>query len=288
MTPFPIRVRVDRVMTREAADAYVGERPTEVEASPIRPGTIVVDAATDEPLLAYFPLAEPAEFRAAVLQIDCQDGGGIPRSKNFRSRSRTFGFVPRRPALTREGCTIAKLDRDQPEIAAVLDRYAEQFSPMLDLIDPRLADRDRATIADVDTSWRIGEAKLWTSGIVNDTAALPYHVDRFNYPTWSAMPVVRRGIRGGYLHLPEYGLAVPCADATVTLFPGRLLVHGVTPIHRVKKGDGYRISVVYYALQGMKNCREAAEETAQAAVRRTEREAAIAERLARGVTAIPT
>jgi hypothetical protein len=36
--------------------------------------------------------------------------------------------------------------------------------------------------------------------------------------------------------------------------------------------DAYRVSVVYYALRGLKDCHTFAEETARAAVRRTERE----------------
>jgi hypothetical protein len=158
---------------------------------------------------------------------------------------------------------------------------------MLKEIDPQIIAKDSRTLADVLPDWRIGEAKLWTSGVVNDTAALPYHRDGFNFPTWSAMPVLRRGVRGGYLHLPEFGLALACADSTVALFPGKLWVHGVTPLTRVRAGDGYRISIVYYALRGMRDCRTAAEETRRAQLKRTEREADMARRMAAGDMRIP-
>jgi hypothetical protein len=98
--------------------------------------------------------------------------------------------------------------------------------------------------------------------------------------------VLRRGVRGGHLHLPEYDLVVPCMDSTVTYFPGFTYVHGVTPMQRVNE-DSYRISIVYYALKGMKNCREAAEETKYARTRRTEREVDMAKRLAAGDREIP-
>jgi hypothetical protein len=177
---------------------------------------------------------------------------------------------------------------EQPDVGALLETYADQFSEMLSTIDPTIVPRDRATLNAVMPDWRMGESKLWTSGVVNDTAALPYHRDGFNFPTWSAMPVLRRGVRGGHLHLPEYEITVPCDDSTVTLFTGFQYVHGVTPIRKLKKDDGYRISVVYYALRGMKNCREAAEEAAYGRRRRTEREEAMARRLAAGDRGIPT
>ena len=86
--------------------------------------------------------------------------------------------------------------------------------------------------------------------------------------------------------MPEYGLVAPCGDATVSFFQGYKWVHGVTPITYVggkaSREAGYRISVVYYALSGMKNCREAAEETAYGRERRTERERDMARRLAAG------
>jgi len=74
----------------------------------------------------------------------------------------------------------------------------------------------------------------------------------------------------------------------VSFFEGYKLVHGVTPITKAKgHQDGYRISVVYYALKGMKNCREFAEETAYGKRRRTEREAEMARRIAAGDRGIP-
>jgi len=172
-------------------------------------------------------------------------------------------------------------------VESVLDSYADQFSAMLEAIDPAIVSADLAELGEILPEWRIGEARLWTSGVVNDTAALPYHRDGFNFPTWSAMPVMRRGVRGGLLHLPEFGVALACADSTVCLFPGRRWVHGVTPLTRARAGDGYRISVVYYALRGMRDCRSAAEETRRAQLKRTEREAAMALRLAEGDTGIP-
>lgn len=279
------RVEVARWLTPDMASELVGH-----PVPPLAEGITIIDSPTivsceGEPVAAYLPLADAGRLRRAALSIDCS--GGVQRNTNYRSRSRTFGYAPIRVVTRRESCSLTALGRDQPEVEAVLDSYADQFSAMLAGIDPAIVTRDQATLGEVLPEWRLGEAKLWTSGVVNDTAALPYHRDGFNFATWSAMPVLRRGVRGGLLHLPEFGVAFACADSTVTLFPGRLWVHGVTPLSRVRPDDGYRISIVYYALRGMKDCRTAAEETRRAQTKRTEREAAMALRMAAGDMGIP-
>jgi hypothetical protein len=119
--------------------------------------------------------------------------------------------------------------------------------------------------------WRLTDHALWTSGVINKESPLPYHRDGNNFDAWSVMPVVRRGVRGGHLHLPEYDMVVPCRDGYAVAFYGKRLVHGVTPMERTTP-DAYRVSVVYYALRGLKDCHTFAAETARAAVRRTERE----------------
>lgn len=286
MNPLPERLGLRRAMSYDDAEKLNGKKvPTLAPTLPTgreRP-YVVHDADTNDPVLAVFPLHDAAAFRRAVLQINMESVG---RAKNYASRSRTFGYRPRRVTHGRESCGVTSLAIDRPDIERLLEAYADQFSGMLHLIDPTIAPADAAALGEVLPEWRFGEAKLWTSGVVNDTAQLPYHRDRFNFSTWSAMPVVRRGTRGGHLHLPEYGVTLPCADSTVILFPGERLMHGVTPIKRVAD-DGYRISVVYYALKGMKTCLEYATELGQAAAARTARETDMARRLAAGNTTIP-
>ena len=48
-------------------------------------------------------------------------------------------------------------------------------------------------------------------------------------------------------------------------------MHGVTPM-KPRSKDGYRYSIVYYALRGMKDCFTFAVETAKGAENRTKRE----------------
>lgn len=280
------RLELRRVLDRDGGSDLVGSKVADLPPSTeLTPGTIVIDAETGDPVLMYAKLEDAGALRRAMMSVDCR--GGVQRTSNYRSRSRTFGFAPRRPVMGRESCSLTSICTEQPEVARLLETYADQFSQLIAAELPGIVERNQATLDDVLPAWRMGEAKLWTSGVINDTAALPYHRDGFNFPTWSAMPVVRRGTRGGHLHLPEWNLVVPCDDATVTYFEGWRWVHGVTPISRVKRREGYRISVVYYALRGMKNCREAAEEAAYGRSRRTDREREMARRLAAGDRGIP-
>jgi hypothetical protein len=116
------------------------------------------------------------------------------------------------------------------------------------------------------------EQTLWTSGVINQASALPYHRDRANFDSWSAMPVVRRGMEGGDLHMPEYGITVNCRDGWALWFNGYAHVHGVTPM-KLRAKDGYRYSIVFYAKRGMKDCHTYAVEVGEARQKRMEREA---------------
>jgi hypothetical protein len=146
---------------------------------------------------------------------------------------------------------------------------------MMRKIAPEVYDNDKVETNAVADEWRISEDSLWTSGVINKTSTLPYHYDGNNFDMWSAMPVVRRGIRGGALSMPEYGVTVECRDGWVLFFPGYRYLHGVTPIAHVTK-DAYRYSVVYYCLRGMKDCFTYAVEQAEARKKRTQREVGLA------------
>lgn len=157
-----------------------------------------------------------------------------------------------------------------PEPHAIIASEASRFHAWLKGIVPQVVEQGWNT--EVDDDWRLTEESYWTSGVVNVTSVLPYHRDRNNFPVWSVMPVVRRSVKGGYLHIPEYDAVLACRDGWVVAFPGEAIVHGVTPMKAQKKG-AYRISSVYYCLKGMKNCAADALEQGEARQRRTQREA---------------
>lgn len=272
MLPEP--VLVDRVLDADLATALVG---TEVDERPanVTTATVARDRETGEPVYAYLPLGDVSDLRRVARGITY---GELVRSKTgVRNRSRVFGWAPRRPVQRRENCNATGVAKESPAEHAILDGWAGRLQAMLGEIEPGLLTDGLAATSVVLPDWRMDDGRsIWTSGVINRTSQLPYHRDGFNFPVWSAMPVVRRGVTGGHLHLPEYGATIACRDGWGVFFAGHNLVHGVTPM-RLTAPDGYRYSIVYYSLRGMKDCHTAAEETRRGQAMRTQRERGQAE-----------
>lgn len=262
---------VRRVLAKEQAAKLIGDDVPALPATVTLPG-VYVDADTQEPVLAYLPLPDEAftaRLRRAVLDLKMTT---TPRASGMNNVSRTFGMAPRKPVMRREACVSASMATDQPEVHSVLVELADVLTGMMESLLPHETERDREFVEQVLPEWRMSDHALWTSGVVNRSSTLPYHLDRANFPTWVAMPVVRRHMRGGYLSMPEYAMTCACRDGYVLFMVGQQLVHGVTPMHP-KSRDAYRYSVVYYALRGMKDCFTTAIEQRRARVNRTAREA---------------
>lgn len=269
--------RLPRILDKESADSLIGAEVESVEDSlELVEETIIKDAETGQPILIYgkWPGSRKSlqEYRAACMNLPYSDG--VLRSGGIRNVARTFGFAPKNVVLKRESCRPSGLATESPENHAIISGAAGLLQDWLMEHLPEVVEEGWRT--DVATDWRLTKGAYWTSGVVNRTSQLPYHRDRNNFPVWSVMPVIRRGVRGGGLHIPEYGVTIPCRDGWVVAFGGRTLVHGVTPMTRVQE-DGYRISAVYYCLKGMANCAEDAVEQARARERRTQRERSMAD-----------
>jgi hypothetical protein len=275
MIDLPV-VKVKRVIEKKAAREFRGDTVPDL-APNITEAGIFVDEDTNEPFLVYMPMEEDMvpELRAAVRGVKYSSSGVTRQQLGIENHSRTFGMAPRKPFQTREACRPTSLSYEQPEIHDVLVRTADKLSLMMRKIAPEVYENDVEETKEVDKEWRISEDSLWTSGVINKTSTLPYHYDGNNFNMWSAMPVVRRGIRGGALSMPEYGVTIECRDGWVLFFPGYRYLHGVTPIAHVTK-DAYRYSVVYYCLRGMKDCFTYAVEQAEARKKRTQREVGLA------------
>ena len=262
---------IKRVMTPDEATEVVGKVVPSLDANITEAG-IYVDADSNEPFLAYFPMEEEVNLlRRSVLNIKYSTTrrSGI----GFDNQSRTFGMAPRKVMQTRNSCRPTRLASEQPNEHNVIVAFADKFAAMYKEFAADLFEHDKDVMANsgIDKEWRMTDDALWTSGVINKSSQLPYHRDGFNFETWSAMPVVRRNMAGGYLNFPEYESTVACRDGWVLFFPGYKYVHGVTPMES-KGDDAYRYSIVYYALRGMKDCFAYAAETARGQNERTERE----------------
>lgn len=270
-------ISAKRIMDKDSADAFVGTN-VEIKEANIKEACVVFDEETNEPIVAYFPMDEDITklLRSAVLNINMSS---TKRMKTgMMNMSRTFGMAPRNVILRRESCRPTGLATEAPEQHLKLVNASRYLQDQLKIMFPDIWAKDKEEISKIDQDWLMEDDAIWTSGVINKTATLPYHRDGFNFDTWSAMPVLRRGVEGGMLHFPEYDVTVECRDGWVVYFCGHRWVHGVTPMKVVAK-DGYRYSIVYYALRGMKDCFTYAVETARGHSKRIEREESVKEAL---------
>jgi len=260
---------IQRVLNKEQADEVVGLTVEGKEAN-VNEAGIYRDADTGEAILVYAPYPAPiTPLRKAVLDTNYST---TLRASGTRNASRTFGFTTRSAVLQREACTPTSLAWESPEAQITLNETAEVLGEYLREQLPEVFENDMKELEQVLPEWRMTEDALWTSGVINQASALPYHRDGSNFDTWSAMPVVRRGMDGGNLHMPEWDITINCRDGWALWFNGHAHVHGVTPMSPRAK-DGYRYSIVFYAKRGMKDCHTYAVEVGEARARRQEREA---------------
>jgi hypothetical protein len=186
---------------------------------------------------------------------------------------RTFGYTPPQPLRRRYACAASRFDIDYPESSRLISEYlvaAEHvFRTQAHEVYRETAEHVRETIP---PAWLI-KGTPWTSGIINNTAALPYHRDSNNVPaSWSAMLAVRRNVEGGLLHLIEYDVWLAVPNGSISIFDGQSALHGVTPF-RLAGPNAYRYTIVAYARAGMRVCcADPAGEARRAAIAATEAE----------------
>jgi hypothetical protein len=264
-------LEIKRVVARSESEKLIGLEVENHEPN-ISEAGIYRDSETGEVVLLYMPYpGDTASLRRAILGTGM---GMTIRAGGMNNASRTFGMAPRSVALRRESCRPASLSWDNPEAQMILNEAASALAKSLREILPEIYQQDTEIVEQVLPEWRMTDDALWTSGVINQASQLPYHRDRANFETWSAMPVIRRGMIGGHLSMPEYGITINCRDGWSLLFNGHRYVHGVTPM-QAKAKDSYRYSVVFYALRGMKDCHTYAVEVGEARRNRTKREEAM-------------
>lgn len=192
--------------------------------------------------------------------------GGGTRLAGFGNRALTFGTVAPVPLRRRYGCSPCAFNAQRPGVYSELDQMSLRLWSMFQRHAPREAkEHDRLT-ADLHKDWRFAQGRApWTSGIINDTAALPYHRDAGNVRgAWSAMVALRTDGDGGYLHLPEYDVWFAAPPFAVMFFNGQAAWHGVTPLS-LDRPRAHRYTIVWYAKQAIETCGPAADEARRAA-----------------------
>lgn len=265
-------IEIKRLMTPDAAKALWNEYPAKMAPTLAHvdddcDATLFVDADDGHHVMALFPFpGDLAAYRIAVTGITFYNK--IGRTSGIRTNSAAFGSLARAGHMKRNACSSCALAREQPIFHAMIADAAPLLWATLCDISTEARDATQAPFAEVLPEWRMGNSP-YTSGVLNRTAALAYHLDRNNFDgAWSVMPSLRRFIRGGHLSVPEYGVVLPCNDGDVLGFPGSKVVHGVTPL-AVDHAGGARHTIVYYPVRNMRNCLEPAAELARAQQTRT-------------------
>lgn len=210
------------------------------------------------------------ELRYKVKWDDVAVSTSQSRMSGIRTVSRVFGFTGPKPLRRRYGGSVAQLHRENPRLAQLLEDVTPDLWIMFErAAKVQAADHWARVATRVHEDWWFAR-QAWTSGVINRTSLLPYHRDSGNIAgTWSAMLCLRRGISGGHLTLPEYGVTLAIANHSVTVFNGQQQWHGVTPM--VERGNGYRFTLVWYAKSDLAQCGPAKDEAHRAALAATEK-----------------
>lgn len=193
------------------------------------------------------------------------------RTNGLVTTSKIFGFAPRN-VIRNHPCRAAKFASDQPQEHDLVAQAAYIAEEEYRKHHPEMADR-HFQIADtkVRKEYRIGRT-MFTSGIINHNNPLRYHFDTGNFEgVASAMFAFKDGIDGGYLSVPDVGLGFACKDHSLTIFDGQALLHGVTPIRKLKP-EATRFTVVFYSLKQLWNCETNVDEISKLRARRAEYE----------------
>jgi len=192
----------------------------------------------------------------------------------------TFGYAAPAPLRSRWACTRCRFDRKYPEVTDLIYDFVYQAERLFREYAPDAYRHSaEAVLSTVPEAWRI-KGTPWTSGVINNTAALPYHKDSGNIRgSWSAMIAARHGIDGGLLYLADYDVYLAVPHGSISIFDGQSVLHGVTPFIATDR-DAWRYTLVCYAKSGMKSCAPTPEQEAErAALRTTEADRRKAERL---------
>lgn len=222
--------------------------------------------------IAYLELRQLGEDLATVdAALDRITYETNYRTSGLKTTSRIFGWRPRN-TIRADYCSATSMAFEQPAEHAIIARAGDVVAKYYREYNPDLYGKHAAiTNERVRDEYHL-EDEVFTSGIINKNNPLKYHFDAGNFKdVWSGMLVFKRDVGGGYLSVPQFGMAFELKDWSLLLFDGQSLLHGVTPIEKLST-SARRYSIVYYSLQQMWNCAPLGDEVARIRKLRTTRE----------------
>ena len=186
--------------------------------------------------------------------IKYQNPRAAARLSGIKASNEYFGTVPPQPARKRYACREARLYAKLPQLKVLVDKLSVQMWNIFQEHFPEASAQHEQLVSEaIHSDWRIAGTPF-TSGIINDKSALPYHKDSGNLVgTWSMMLCLRNGTAGGGLHIPEYGVNLGIPDHSLTIFEGQRLWHGVNPLI-YRNNDPYRFTLVWYVKEQVRKC----------------------------------
>jgi hypothetical protein len=156
--------------------------------------------------------------------------------------------------LRNDKCRFSKQTQEERknflDSFAFANHVAETYKAHL----PDAYEFNRRVIAEnINADWLPNDSPFTTCNF-NINHAIKHHRDTGNFKNiFSNVLILKEGVIGGYLVFPELGIAFEQSDGALGIFDGQKWMHGVMPLSKVSKG-GYRASIVFYALDGMKKC----------------------------------
>ncbi len=198
-----------------------------------------------------------------------QNKRGFVRMSGIRAANEYFGTTPPEPPKKRYACRDGRLYVKHPEYRKMIDEISVTAWQYFQKQFPtQAAEHERIVREAIHPDWLIADTPF-TSGIVNDRSALPFHKDAGNLVgTWSMMLSLRANTEGGGLQIPELGLNLGIPNHSMTIFEGQRFWHGVTPLV-YRKPDAYRFTLVWYVKQAIRQCACREKETERASLAAT-------------------
>lgn len=193
-------------------------------------------------------------FGVKFQKLSEQNKAGMQRMSGIRSANEYFGTTPPDAVRKRYACRDGRLYERVPEYRAMIQEITlAAWNTFQQHFPTQAAQHEQIVRNAIHPDWLIAGTPF-TSGIVNDRSALPYHKDAGNLlGTWSMMIALRHHTEGGGLNLPELDMTLGIPDHSLTIFEGQRFWHGVTPMVYRKK-DAYRFTLVWYVKQACRNC----------------------------------